>query len=307
MVTCHLNERNLCIGDTVSISPPNAGPDAEPPVLLQVSLPRQPCFKLNHRFQLKNFAPVTWKTSRTGWYFRVLQPGTVRAGDVIHLVERPHPEWTIERVQEYLHRNTEDHAMNETLAAIEELGAEARDAFRARVVRHRARERRKAREQAGTGGEDGKGDRARRRWKEYRVVGRTSQTSRIVSFVFEAVEPLREDGEEEVQLKPGAHARIRLGNGLVRAYSIVGGDRNRFQIGVALDEKSRGGSRYLHEAVQVGHMVQVDAITNAVPVATAASNVSSTNNTCHSSLFPLAEPELYPVLGGNPASEEAPR
>ncbi|AEO55891.1 hypothetical protein MYCTH_2300183 [Thermothelomyces thermophilus ATCC 42464] len=272
LVTRHLNERNLCIGDTVSISPPDPGPDAEPPVLLQVSLPRQPCFKLNHRFRLKNFAPATWRTSRTGWYFRVLRPGAVRAGDVIRLVARPHPEWTIDRVQEYLHRNTGDPAMNEALAAIEELGAEARDAFRARVVRHRARERRKAREQAGEGGENGNGDKERQRWREYRVVERTRQTERIVSFVLQAVEPLREDGEEEVQLRHGAHARIRLGNGLVRAYSIVDGDRNRFQLGVALDEKSRGGSRYLHEIVQVGHTVQVGAITNSVQVATAASN-----------------------------------
>jgi len=87
-----MNERNVCIGDIVSIGDE---------VLLQVSLPRQPCFKLNHRFQLKNFAPNTYKTSRTGWYYRVLREGTIQAGDEIKLVERKHPTWTIERVQEY--------------------------------------------------------------------------------------------------------------------------------------------------------------------------------------------------------------
>ncbi|KAL2141793.1 hypothetical protein VTI28DRAFT_1930 [Corynascus sepedonium] len=274
LVTRHLNERNLCIGDTVSISPPDSHADADPdaPVLLQVSLPRQPCFKLNHRFQLKNFAPATWRTSRTGWYFRVLRAGgTIRAGDVIRLVSRPNPEWTIERVQEYLHRNTGDAAANEALAGIAELGAEARDAFRARVARHRARERREKLGGAAAAAA------ARQRWRDYRVVERTRQTGRIVAFVLEAVQPLRgveEGGDEEegVQLKPGAHAKIKLGNGLVRAYSIVDGDRNRFQLGVALDDKSRGGSRYLHEHVQVGYTVQVGAITNAVPRATAASH-----------------------------------
>jgi MOSC domain-containing protein YiiM len=43
-----------------------------------------PCFI--HRFQLKNFAPNTWKTSRTGWYMRVLHPGSIQAGDTIPLM-----------------------------------------------------------------------------------------------------------------------------------------------------------------------------------------------------------------------------
>jgi MOSC domain-containing protein YiiM len=55
-----MNERNVCIGDVISVGDE---------VLLEVSLPRQPCFKLNHRFGLKNFAPVTYRTSRTGWYY----------------------------------------------------------------------------------------------------------------------------------------------------------------------------------------------------------------------------------------------
>lgn len=263
-VTAHLNERNLCIGDIVSVGPSgDDSNDDREAVLLQVSLPRQPCFKLNHRFQLKNFAPNTWKTSRTGWYFRVLRPGAVRAGDTIRLVERRHPRWTIERVQEYLHRNTSDAAANEELAAIDEFGAECKNLFRARVARQRARERRLARQQARGGDEP--------RWRDFRVVERTRQTPRIVSFTLEAAEPLGGEGIE-VELKPGAHARIRLGNGLVRAYSIVDGDRNRFQLAVTLDDKSRGGSRYLHESVEVGHTVQVGAMTNAVPLAAAASH-----------------------------------
>jgi MOSC domain-containing protein YiiM len=95
LVSEHMNERNVCIGDKIRIGS----------VLLQVNLPRQPCFKLNHRFSLKNFASQTWKKSRTGWYYRVLEEGWMGVGDDILLVERLHPQWTIERVQEYLHRD----------------------------------------------------------------------------------------------------------------------------------------------------------------------------------------------------------
>jgi MOSC domain-containing protein YiiM len=96
-----MNERNICIGDIIRVG-------EEDGVLLQVSLPRQPCFKLNHRFGIKGFAAQTWKKSRTGWYYRVLEEGWVEVGDAITLVERKYPDWTIERVQEYLHRDREN-------------------------------------------------------------------------------------------------------------------------------------------------------------------------------------------------------
>jgi ferredoxin-NADP reductase/MOSC domain-containing protein YiiM len=246
-VTKRMNERNVCIGDIIAVGDE---------LVLQVSLPRQPCFKLNQHFQLKNFASVTWKTSRTGWYYRTITPGAVKAGDSIRLVERKHPKWTVERVQEYLHRNTEDAAMNEELAEIEALGAESRKEFRRRVAKQKAKER-KARESLPN-------------WRDFRVVERKQQTPRIVSFVLEAVEPLTDP--REAKLEPGAHAKLRLGNGLVRAYSIVDGNRNRFQLGVSLDEKSRGGSKYMHQIAQLGHIVQVGAMTAGIPRARAAGN-----------------------------------
>jgi MOSC domain-containing protein YiiM len=95
LVSEKMNERNVCIGDKIRVGE----------ALLQVSLPRQPCFKLNHRFGIKDFASQTWKKSRTGWYYRVLREGYISAGNEILLVERKWPEWTIERVQEYLHRD----------------------------------------------------------------------------------------------------------------------------------------------------------------------------------------------------------
>lgn len=89
-----MNEWNVCIGDKIRVGS----------VLLQVSLPRQPCFKLNHRFGIKGFARETWERSWTGWYYRVLEEGWMCVGDEVVLVERIHPSWTIERVQGVFHR-----------------------------------------------------------------------------------------------------------------------------------------------------------------------------------------------------------
>lgn len=243
-----MNERNVCIGDIIQF-----GNELQ----LEVSLPRHPCYKLNHRFSLKNFAPMTYKTSRTGWYYRVHREGTVAVGDDIRLVERPNPGWTIERIQEYLHRDTENLEKNEEIAAIEALGEESRGMFRNRV----AKAKRKA-------------DPKNEVWRDFKVVARKMETSRIVSLTLEA----QEVDESLPGMMLGAHARLKLPNGLIRTYSIVSGDEsgvgmcNKFELGIALDENTRGGSQYIHDKVNVGDIIPVGRITTDVKFGSMGSN-----------------------------------
>jgi MOSC domain-containing protein YiiM len=86
--TTGLTEADVCIGDTW-----RAGT-----ALLQVSQTRQPCWKLNQRFQLQDMAARVQQTGRTGWYWRVLEPGTVQAGDALTLTERAWPDWPLARL-----------------------------------------------------------------------------------------------------------------------------------------------------------------------------------------------------------------
>lgn len=238
----------MCIGDIIQFG------DS---LQLQVSLPRQPCYKLNHRFSIKNFAPTTYKTSRTGWYYRVVREGTVAVGDEIKLVERRWPEFTIERVQEYLHRETDNAEMNEKLAEVEAMGNESRGMFKRRVAQARSKLEPKQEEV----------------WRKFKVLERKKETPRIISLVLEA----EEIDESQPQGLLGAHARLRLGNGLIRTYSVVSGDDevgicNKFQIGVALDENSRGGSKYIHENVKTGDTVEVGHIKTDIKHGMMASN-----------------------------------
>ncbi|KAI0393260.1 PK beta-barrel-protein domain-containing protein-like protein [Xylariaceae sp. FL0594] len=268
LVTARMNERNVCIGDIMSV-----GDDG---VLLQVSLPRQPCFKLNHRFQLKNFAPNTYKKSRTGWYYRVLRTGTIQAGNEIRLVERRYPQWTIERVQEYLHRTLDNAQMNEELSQILEMGDESRKAFESRVARYKAKQKRLA---SSTGEKDE--ETKKEKWRKYKITEKKEQTSRVTSFVLEAVATPRsdsedkdeeeEEGEKEEEIQHGSYARLRLPNGLVRSYSIISGEKaRRFEIGVALEEPSRGGSAFLHKNASVGDVVEVGRITSDIKMKSAS-------------------------------------
>ncbi len=66
--------------------------------ILQVSQGRQPCWKLNRRFDVPDMARRVQQTGRTGWYYRVLQPGTVTSGDRLELIERVAPAWTLHRL-----------------------------------------------------------------------------------------------------------------------------------------------------------------------------------------------------------------
>ncbi|MFD9700992.1 MOSC domain-containing protein [Lentzea sp. NPDC059081] len=58
-------------------------------VLLQVSQPRRPCYKLAVHHDVADMAVRTQRTGRTGLYCRVLKPGHVGAGDAIVLARKP--------------------------------------------------------------------------------------------------------------------------------------------------------------------------------------------------------------------------
>ncbi|WP_248928233.1 MOSC domain-containing protein [Paenibacillus hamazuiensis] len=56
--------------------------------VVQLSQPRQPCFKLGGKHELNELPLYVQETGYTGYYFRVLKPGMVAAGQPLRLVER---------------------------------------------------------------------------------------------------------------------------------------------------------------------------------------------------------------------------
>ena len=86
--TLGLTEDAACIGDRYRLGT----------ALIEISQGRQPCWKLDHRFGHKGLSAAVIRTGRSGWYYRVIEPGRARAGDGLELVERPCPDWTVARV-----------------------------------------------------------------------------------------------------------------------------------------------------------------------------------------------------------------
>jgi len=57
--------------------------------LLEVSEPRMPCFKLGARMGTADFVDLFGVVGRFGTYLRIVEEGSVTAGDTVHLVARP--------------------------------------------------------------------------------------------------------------------------------------------------------------------------------------------------------------------------
>lgn len=81
-------EDTVCVGDLYRIGS----------ALVQVSQPRGPCWKLARRWGRPDLVRRVVASGRTGWYLRVLEPGELAASELLPLLARPHPEWTIARV-----------------------------------------------------------------------------------------------------------------------------------------------------------------------------------------------------------------
>lgn len=66
--------------------------------LIEVSQPRQPCWKIEHRFAHKGMVAQIVASGRCGWYFRVIETGDVQAGDSLERTASGAAEWSVVRV-----------------------------------------------------------------------------------------------------------------------------------------------------------------------------------------------------------------
>ena len=112
-----LDETKVCIGDQYQIND----------VVLEVTQPRQPCWKLGRRWDLKELPKLVIKTARCGWYLRVLQTGKIESGLNCMLIHRVNPTWTIKRAHETRYAKSVDPAERLELASLEQLSAAWKD------------------------------------------------------------------------------------------------------------------------------------------------------------------------------------
>jgi MOSC domain-containing protein YiiM len=76
-----LDEATLCIGDQLQIAD----------CILEITQPRVPCFKLGIAMNLRTMPKLFIEHAATGIYFRIIQPGTITAGQNVERIYQ-HPE-----------------------------------------------------------------------------------------------------------------------------------------------------------------------------------------------------------------------
>ncbi|RZV34437.1 MAG: MOSC domain-containing protein [Sphingomonadaceae bacterium] len=87
IATLGLSEHEVWIGDRFRLGS----------ALVEITQPRQPCSTIEQHLQSRGIVKSLVAAARTGWFYRVLEPGQAGAGDQLELVERGHVQWSIAR------------------------------------------------------------------------------------------------------------------------------------------------------------------------------------------------------------------
>ncbi|KAA1261298.1 6-N-hydroxylaminopurine resistance protein [Rubripirellula obstinata] len=98
------DETSVCIGDRYRVG------SCE----IEVSQPRQPCWKIARRWGVKSLTKEVGQSGYTGWYVRVMVAGQISTGDELVLQSRPNPSWSIARANDILFgREKDPHAVGQ--------------------------------------------------------------------------------------------------------------------------------------------------------------------------------------------------
>jgi MOSC domain-containing protein YiiM len=118
-----LTEENVHVGDMFRIGD----------VLLEVTQPRVPCYKLAIKMKLPEFPKIFAATGRTGFYQRVLSPGELGAGDSLERVKVDARGVTVRELMEVMYFKRENVELMERAVAIPALTPSWRDELRERL------------------------------------------------------------------------------------------------------------------------------------------------------------------------------
>ncbi|MFN8021347.1 MAG: MOSC domain-containing protein [Acidimicrobiales bacterium] len=118
-----LRESDVHLGDVFSIGTSR----------VQVCQPRTPCYKLAARFGRKDMPMLVQDTGFTGYLLRVLQPGSIAAGDTVHLVERDDHGVTVAVAGRVVNVDRNDLATARRVLAVDSLGSSVRRKLQQRV------------------------------------------------------------------------------------------------------------------------------------------------------------------------------
>ena len=117
--TLGFTEENVCIGDTFRVGT----------AIVQVSQPRQPCWKLARKFNQYKLPIWVQQTGKTGWYFRVIEEGEVEAGNTFELIRQTCTHWPLAKANRLMHSPDRSLTQVEKILLCDALSASWRNTF----------------------------------------------------------------------------------------------------------------------------------------------------------------------------------
>ena len=105
-------EKDICIGDILKIGQAK----------VQITQPRQPCWKLSANTQKNNMTKFIFETGLTGFYVKVLKEGQISQNDDVILEERKNPNLTIEKLNQIIVEPKIDINLTKEALVCEDLG-----------------------------------------------------------------------------------------------------------------------------------------------------------------------------------------
>ncbi|HLH32421.1 MAG TPA: MOSC domain-containing protein [Terriglobia bacterium] len=117
-------ENDISVGDCLEIGT----------VMLQVTQPRLPCFKLAAKLERDDIIKRLLDSRRTGFYTRVLQEGSLQAGDKINVSSRDPQHLTVREITDLYMQKDPDRARIERALSVAALSAAWRRHFEKSLV-----------------------------------------------------------------------------------------------------------------------------------------------------------------------------
>lgn len=118
-----LTEKDVCIGDSFQIGE----------AIVQVSQPRQPCYKLGLLYERKDMPLLVQNSGFTGFYFRVLQEGMVSPSDELIRLYSQEKAISVAEANRIMHHDKSDLDAVQRILEVNELSGNWRMTFERRL------------------------------------------------------------------------------------------------------------------------------------------------------------------------------
>lgn len=118
-----MTEDEVCIGDIFQFGE----------ALIQVTQPRQPCYKLGMRYHVEDLALQFQNSGYTGYYMRVLKEGRVTKESGLRLVERHFKGITLSFANQIMHHDKQNIEGIKQILEVEALSSSWRRTFSKRL------------------------------------------------------------------------------------------------------------------------------------------------------------------------------